>query len=92
MAEVRLGVLVSHVVIMAHFSEIIFNPLRYWFTRGPFTKLFRTFLWSPIPAHSKFGIMAYMFSYYAISSAWIGSIISFILIGVFAWADTFCEY
>lgn len=27
----------------------------------------------------------------AFSSAWIGTIVSFILIGVFVWADTFCE-
>lgn len=25
-------------------NELIFNPFIKWFTRGPFTKLFRTFL------------------------------------------------
>ncbi|KAL7418822.1 hypothetical protein Q5752_006506 [Cryptotrichosporon argae] len=70
-------------------SEIVFNPFRYWFTRGPFTPLFRKFLWSPIPAHSKWSIMAYMFSYYAIAFGWIGSILNFVLIGVFAIQDSF---
>lgn len=63
-------------------SEIIFNPLRFWFTRGgPFTKIFRTLLWSPIPPHTKWGIMAYMFSYYALSLAWSLSLLNYALIG-----------
>lgn len=32
-----------------------------------------------------------MSSYYAFSSAWLGTIISFVLIGVFVRVDTFCE-
>lgn len=64
--------------------------MRYWPTRGPFTKLFRQFLSAPIPPGSKFSMLAYMFSYYAISSAWIGTLISFVLIGVFARVDPFC--
>lgn len=64
-------------------SEIVFNPLRYWFTRGgPFTKLFRTFLWSPIPPHAKWSILAYMFSYYALSISWSLSLLNFVLIGL----------
>ena len=62
----------------------MFNPIRYWFTRGgPFTKLFRTFLWSPIPPHAKWSILAYMFSYYALSLAWSLSLVNFVLIGSF---------
>jgi len=38
-------------------SELLFHPLKYWFTRGPFTKLFRNFITSPIPLCSKFTIM-----------------------------------
>lgn len=38
-------------------SELLFHPLKYWFTRGPFTKLFRDFMKSPIPLCSKFTIM-----------------------------------
>jgi hypothetical protein len=32
-----------------------------------------------------------MSSYYAFSSAWLGTIISFVLIGVFVRVDTFCK-
>lgn len=72
-------------------SEIIFNPMRYWFTRGPFTKLFRQFLVSPMPTHTKWGVLAYMSSYYAFALAWSGTLLNFVLIGVFAWNDQFCE-
>ena len=89
-------------------SEIIFFPIKNWFTKGVFTPLFKTFVSSTIPTHSKWGIMAYMFSYYgmftpasntwpnqansiAFSSAWVGTIVSFVLVGIFVWSDTFCE-
>lgn len=74
------------------YSEIVFNPVRYWFTRGPLTKLFRQFLVSPMPTHTKWGVLAYMASYYAFALAWSGTILNFVLIGVFAWNDAFCEY
>jgi hypothetical protein len=64
-------------------SEIIFNPIRYWPTRGPLTKLFRNFLGSNIAPHAKYGIMGYIFSYYAISLACTASLANFVLIGVF---------
>lgn len=65
-------------------SEIIFNPVRYWFTRGgPFTKLFRTFLWSPISPAAKWSILAYICSYYAFSLAWIIAPLNFVLVGCF---------
>jgi len=70
-------------------SEIIFHPIKYWPKRGPFTKLFRAFLGSKMTPHSKFAILAYIFSYYAFSSAWCASVVSYVLIGVFAWTDTF---
>lgn len=63
-------------------SEIIFNPLIQWPRRGPFTKLFRRFLWSPIPPQAKWGILSYMLSYYAISLAWFMTILNFVLVGV----------
>lgn len=70
-------------------SEIIFNPIRYWPTRSPFSKLFRTFLWSPIPPHAKWSILAYMFSYYALSLSWLLSLINFVIIGSLSVQDTF---
>jgi hypothetical protein len=72
-------------------SEIIFNPIRYWPTRSPLTKLFRTFLASNIPPHAKYGIMGYIFSYYAISLACTASLANYVLIGVFGKWDSWRE-
>ncbi len=62
-------------------SELIFHPVRYWPTRGPFTKLFRNFLCSGMPIHSKVTIMAYIGTYYAIGSAWILTLANYFLTG-----------
>lgn len=72
-------------------SEIIFNPIRYWPTRSPLTKLFRAFLASNIPPHAKYGIMGYIFSYYAISLACTASLANYVLIGVFGTWDGWRE-
>lgn len=64
-------------------SEIIFNPIVQWPRRGPFTKLFRRFLWSPIPPQAKWSILGYMCSYYAIALACTATILNFVLIGIF---------
>ncbi|SPO28265.1 uncharacterized protein UTRI_04660_B [Ustilago trichophora] len=50
-------------------SELIFNHIWQWPYRGPFTKLFRTFLRSNAPIHYKFSACSYIFSYYAIACA-----------------------
>lgn len=62
-------------------SELVFHPLRYWFTRGPFTKLFRTFIGSPMPFASKLTILAYIGTYYAIASAWLLTLINYFVLG-----------
>ncbi|KAI4203022.1 MAG: hypothetical protein LQ346_001869 [Caloplaca aetnensis] len=64
-------------------NELIFHPLRYWFTRGPFTPLFRKFIGSSMPLPSKVTIMAYVGTYYAIGSAWILTMLNYFLIGWF---------
>lgn len=67
-------------------SELCFNPIRYWVSRGPFTKLFKDFLKSKrINAASKFTMLAYMGSYYAIASMWLLSVINYFIIG---WSET----
>ena len=69
-------------------NELIFHPIRYWPTRGPFTKLFRKFIGSNMPLPSKFTIMAYIGTYYAIGSAWILTLMNYFLIGWFnGWLD-----
>lgn len=62
-------------------SELIFHPLRYWFVRGPFTPLFRKFIFSCMPLPSKITIMAYIGTYYAIGSAWILTMANYFLVG-----------
>ena len=64
-------------------SELIFHPLRYWFTRGPFTPLFRRFLRSRIPLASKITIVAYIGTYYALASAWILTLVNYFIVGWF---------
>ena len=64
-------------------SELIFHPLRYWFTRGPFTPLFRMFMGSNMPLPSKLTIMAYVGTYYAIGSAWILTLLNYAAVGWF---------
>ncbi|KAK0822677.1 hypothetical protein LTR73_009135, partial [Friedmanniomyces endolithicus] len=62
-------------------SELLFHPLRYWFVRGPFTKLFRNFITSRMPFPSKLTIMAYIGTYYALGSAWILTLANYFLTG-----------
>lgn len=64
-------------------NELIFHPIRYWPTRGPFTPLFRKFIGSSMPLPSKVTIMAYVGTYYAIGSAWILTMLNYFLIGWF---------
>ena len=47
-------------------NELLFHPIRFWPIRGPFTKLFRTFLFSKIRFTSKITIVSYIGTYYAI--------------------------
>lgn len=64
-------------------SELIFHPFRYWPTRGPFTKLFRTFIGSNMPFPSKITIMAYVGTYYALGSAWCLTLANYFIVGWF---------
>lgn len=43
-------------------NELVFNPIHTWLFRGPFTKLFRTFLFSNIQLSSKLSIIGYISS------------------------------
>ncbi|KAI4229121.1 MAG: hypothetical protein L6R36_001078 [Xanthoria steineri] len=64
-------------------NELIFHPVRYWFTKGLFTPLFKKFMGSSMPLPSKLTIMAYVGTYYAIGSAWILTMLNYFLIGWF---------
>lgn len=64
-------------------SELIFQPFRYWFVRGPFTPLFRRFVWSNMSWMAKITIMSYVGTYFAIGAAWILTVANYFLIGWF---------
>jgi membrane glycosyltransferase len=64
-------------------SELIFHPFRYWFTRGPFTPLFRRFLGSRMPLSSKLTILAYVGTYFAIAWSWISVLLNYFALGWF---------
>ncbi|KAH3910411.1 hypothetical protein HBI56_075860 [Parastagonospora nodorum] len=62
-------------------NELLFHPLRFWFIRGPFTPLFRKFLFSNIRFTSKVTIISYIGTYYAIGAAWIMTTANYFAIG-----------
>jgi len=63
-------------------DEIIFNPVVKWWKGGPISKQLRGFVWSIAPVHYKIGMMSYMFSYYGIAAATVGSIMNYLLLGI----------
>jgi hypothetical protein len=64
-------------------GELVFHPFAQWIFRGPFTPLFRRFIFSCMPIHSKITIMAYIGTYYAIGSTWILTLLNYCLVGWF---------
>ena len=64
-------------------NELLFHPIVYWPLRGPFTPLFRRFLFSNIRLTSKITIISYIGTYYAIGAAWIMTTANYFAIGWF---------
>ncbi|ODA83594.1 hypothetical protein RJ55_02109 [Drechmeria coniospora] len=64
-------------------NELLFNPIRTWLWRGPFTPLFRRFLFSGIRFTSKITVISYIGTYYAIGAAWIMTAVNYFLVGWF---------
>ena len=64
-------------------NELLFHPMRMWIYKGPFTPLFRTFLFSNIRFTSKITIISYIGTYYAIGAAWIMTTANYFAIGWF---------
>ncbi|KAK2615155.1 hypothetical protein N8I77_001930 [Diaporthe amygdali] len=63
-------------------NELLFHPFRYWFTRSPFTPLFRKFITTrSIPLPKKITICSYIGTYYAIGSAWLLTVTNYLLSG-----------
>jgi len=71
-------------------NELVFNPLRQWIFKGPFTRLFLRFLGSNIKITSKVTILAYIFTYYAVASAVPLALVNYLIVGWFGeWVDQF---
>ncbi|KAH6687246.1 glycosyl transferase family group 2-domain-containing protein [Plectosphaerella plurivora] len=64
-------------------SELLFEPFRRWPTRGPFTPLFRRFIWSDIHFFKKCTMMGYISTYYAIGLAWPMTTANYFITGWF---------
>ncbi|KAI9809250.1 MAG: hypothetical protein M1825_002541 [Sarcosagium campestre] len=64
-------------------NELLFHPIRFWPIRGPFTTLFRKFLFSNIRLTSKITIISYIGTYYAIGAAWIMTTVNYFAVGWF---------
>ncbi|KAH9883981.1 glycosyl transferase family group 2-domain-containing protein [Xylariomycetidae sp. FL2044] len=64
-------------------NEMLFNPIRTWLWKSPFTPLFRKFLFSSIPLTSKITILSYIGTYYAIGAAWIMTSANYFIMGWF---------
>ncbi|TVY71345.1 hypothetical protein LSUE1_G008384, partial [Lachnellula suecica] len=62
-------------------NELLFHPIRKWIYKGPFTPLFRQFLFSNIRFTSKITIVSYIGTYYAIGAAWIMTTANYFAIG-----------
>jgi hypothetical protein len=64
-------------------NELLFHPIRMWIWRGPFTPLFRRFLFSNIRFTSKITVVSYIGTYYAIGAAWIMTSVNYFIMGWF---------
>ncbi len=64
-------------------NELLFHPVRTWLWRGPFTPLFRRFLFSDIRFTSKITVVSYIGTYYAIGAAWVMTAVNYFLMGWF---------
>ncbi|KAI5867381.1 glycosyl transferase family group 2-domain-containing protein [Durotheca rogersii] len=64
-------------------NELLFHPIRMWLWKGPFTPLFRRFLFSNIRFTSKITIVSYIGTYYAIAAAWIMTSVNYFIVGWF---------
>ncbi|KAI1662527.1 glycosyl transferase family group 2-domain-containing protein [Daldinia decipiens] len=64
-------------------NELLFHPLKFWFTLGPVTPLFRKFICSGIHLPKKMTICAYIGTYYAIGACWILTLMNYLLSGWF---------
>lgn len=64
------------------------NPIKTWLWKGPFSKLFRNFLWSDVASAHKVTTLSYLATYYAIAFGFVLTFILFVLQALFTpWLD-----
>ncbi|GAA6034551.1 hypothetical protein JCM8097_005388 [Rhodosporidiobolus ruineniae] len=66
-------------------SEMVFTPFRYWFSRGPVSRLFINYLKGQTPLPTKVANCSYIFSYWAIAVAPPLTLAYWFLQGNFSW-------
>ncbi|GAA5852955.1 hypothetical protein JCM8547_004747 [Rhodosporidiobolus lusitaniae] len=64
-------------------SEMVFNRLIHWPTRGPVSQLFRKFIWGHTPLPTKISNCSYIASYWAIAIAPPMTLVYYFLAGEF---------
>jgi hypothetical protein len=64
-------------------NELVFHPVYTWLWRGPFTRLFLSFLVSNIQLSSKLTILGYIVSYYALASSFPMTVMNYFIVGWF---------
>lgn len=62
-------------------NELVFNPMKLWLFKGPFTPLFRSLLWCKLQLSSKTTILGYIATYYAIASGLPLTLANYFIIG-----------
>jgi hypothetical protein len=62
-------------------NELVFNPMKSWLFKGPFTPLFRSLLWCKLQLSSKTTILGYIATYYAIASGLPLTLANYFIIG-----------
>jgi hypothetical protein len=62
-------------------NELVFHPLYQWIYRGPFTKLFRSFVFSGMQISSKISIIGYIATYYALAFSLPLTVLNYFLVG-----------
>lgn len=79
----RIGMFSSPLLIrhLVYYVRQIFHPAYQWIYRGPFTELFRRFLWSNMKISAKFTILGYIGTYYAIGASLPLSMVNYFLTG-----------
>ena len=64
-------------------NELMFHPLRFWLIRGPFTDLFKRFIFSGMGLAKKLSILAYIGTYYALACVWFTAVANYFITGWF---------